>query len=404
MHEVGKHRDGCPSSRGSRSELQYEARSRFKQIAKRRDGSQRSRGSGSKSASAEECQICYSDELLGPEPIFSADIGTDSGAPSSLSFVDSGTGVTPCSTEPSSSIPKEVTELDVLHLRSHTSGPSISGAQDFAFLYFTLLSCGAVPAGFLDDFLKLEIPARKAAARLIKLNASISDAEAELSLERKKRMKLACARESTATCDQLLVAADIKPRRFKSRLQRSCYEGPTAREDAESAERMRWISLLADLLRNTQTPILCLLRENPPNSQLGGGRRSGTLRSRLRAVQKFLSWLVLAHNLPFPDHWRQLIEYVQVRLSEPCVRGSLKLAHLSFVFLQEVAGVEEKLTDAALYDVTKKELLASALPGREPRQAPRFPVVLLAALEENVMAEEIPVFWRVMSWWMLLQS
>ena len=49
---------------------------------------------------------------------------------------------------------------------------------------------------------------------------------------------------------------------------------------------------------------------------------------------------------------------MQVRLSEPCVRGSLKLAHLSFVFLQEVAGVEEKMTDAALYDVTKKELVA----------------------------------------------
>ena len=60
------------------------------------------------------------------------------------------------------------------------------------------MSDGAVPAGFLDDFLKLEIPARKAAARLIELKASISDAEAELSLEREKRMQLACARESTS--------------------------------------------------------------------------------------------------------------------------------------------------------------------------------------------------------------
>ena len=233
-------------------------------------------------------------KFLAQEPIFSADIGTDSGAASSLSFVDSGrTGVTPYSTEPGSSIPKEVTELDVLHLRSHTSEPSLSGAQgatpsDFAFLYFTLLSDGAVPAGFLDDFLKLEIPASKAAARLIKLNASISDTEAELSLEREKRIKLACARESTAACDQLLVAADIKPRRFKSRLQRSCYEGPTASKDAESAERMRWISLLADLLRNTQTPMGCLLRENPANSQLLGGGRAfwdssveGTIRPKI---------------------------------------------------------------------------------------------------------------------------
>ena len=58
--------------------------------------------------------------------------------------------------------------------------------------------------------------------------------------------------------------------------------------------------------------------ENPANSQLlGGGRRAGTLRSRVRALQKFLSWLALAHNLTFFVHWRQLVEYMQVLLSEP---------------------------------------------------------------------------------------
>ena len=148
-----------------------------------------------------------------------------------------------------------------------------------------------------------------------------------------------------------------------------------------------------------------LLRENPANSPLlGGGRRAGTLRLRVRVVQKFLSWLALSHNLAFPEDWRQLIEYMQVRLSEPCVRGSLKLIHLSYIFMQEVAGVEDRLTDSALYDVTKRELLASALPGKQPRQAPRFPVIVLAALEANVIALDTPVFWRVLSWWILLQS
>ena len=63
------------------------------------------------------------------------------------------------------------------------------------------------------------------------------------------------------------------------------------------------------------------------------------------------------------------------------------------MFLQQAAGVSEKLTDSAWYDVSKKELLAAALPGKISRQAPRFPTVLLA-----------PVFWRVMSWWLSLQS
>ena len=148
-----------------------------------------------------------------------------------------------------------------------------------------------------------------------------------------------------------------------------------------------------------------LLRENPANSQLlRGGRRAGTLRSRVRVVLKFLSWLALAHNLAYPAHWRHLIECMQVRLSEPCVRGSLKLIHLSYIFMQEVAGVDDRLTDAALFDVTKRELPASAFPGKPPRQAPHFLVIILAALEDNVVSLDTPIFLRVLSWWMLLQS
>ena len=51
--------------------------------------------------------------------------------------------------------------------------------------------------------------------------------------------------------------------------------------------------------------------------------------------------------------------------------------------MQEVAGIDDKLTDSALYDVTKRELLASALPGKQPRQAPRFAVVILGPLESQ---------------------
>ena len=180
-----------------------------------------------------------------------------------------------------------------------------------------------------------------------------------------------------STRDQLVVAADIKPRRFRTKWQRSCYEGPTARQDAESAERSRWINLLPDLLRDTDTSMNGPSRRGEPG-QLPvnwSGRRAGTIRSRVRSIQKFIAWLAVAHGVTFTVHWRQLIEYAQVRLSDPCVRGSLKLLHNSYLFLQEVGGLEEKLADDALYEVTWKELLASAIPGNPPRQAPRFPVI-----------------------------
>ena len=174
----------------------------------------------------------------------------------------------------------------------------------------------ALPHGFLADFVYLEQAVRRASDKNLRLATSIFDAEAELFLEADKRRLFATTLSTATAVDQLLVAADIKPRRFRSKWQQACCEGPTARKDAESAERLRWIVLLADLLRNTATPMGRLLRERPANSQLlGGGRRAGTFRSRVRVVQKFLSWLALAHNLAFPDHWRQLIEYMQVRLS-----------------------------------------------------------------------------------------
>ena len=191
--------------------------------------------------------------------------------------------------------------------------------------------------------------------------------------------------ESSSITDQLVIAAERKPRRFRTKWQQAINAGPTARKDAESAERDRWLSLPADLLRNTDTSMGRLHRENLASSQLlGGGRRAGTLSSFTSADEPNMSWL--ARSCSQHHGSNTLMEYLQVRFSEPCVRGSLKLVHSSFVFLHEVAGVRDRLTDAALCDVSKKDLLASALPGKPPRQAPQYPTILLAAFEDNVVS------------------
>ena len=148
-----------------------------------------------------------------------------------------------------------------------------------------------------------------------------------------------------------------------------------------------------------------LIRENPSNVQLlGGGRRAGTLRSRVQTIQKFIGWLIAAHEVSFSNHWRQLTEYLQVRYSDPCVRGAIKLVHSSYIFLQEVAGIEDKLTDTAMYSVSLKELMGQSSPGQAPRQAPRFPTILLASMEDTVLSFDTPLFMRVLSWWLLVQS
>ena len=82
---------------------------------------------------------------------------------------------------------------------------------------------------------------------------------------------------------------------------------------------------------------------------------------------------------------------------------SLKNTHNAFVFLEETAAVEDRLTQRALYGTIYKELLATATPGREPRQAPRIPVAILEGLELTVMDRTSVFYLRVYAWWVLLQ-
>ena len=230
---------------------------------------------------------------------------------------------------------------------SGTFPPKISPAMlDFARLYYTLVRDGALPIGYLDEFLTLELPARRATKRSRSFACSISDAAAASALSNLRQEAQRKTLEVSSISDQLVIAADLRPKKFRTRWQRAVYDGPTARKDAEAAERDRWIQLLSNLLRSSETLIGKLIRESPSNVQLlGGGRRAGTLRSRVRSVQKFLGWLIAAHGINFPNHWRQFIEYLQVRYSEPCVRGALKLVHfLVHLLTGGGQGLRTKLT------------------------------------------------------------
>ena len=100
-----------------------------------------------------------------------------------------------------------------------------------------------------------------------------------------------------------------------------------------------------------------------------------------------------------------MIEFLQVRHSEPCARGAIRLTHAALVFMEEFGGVPERFSSNLLYASIKKELMATSLGSKESKQAPRFPVVVLAALEELLSNLSRPVFLWIMAWWLpLLQS
>ena len=125
--------------------------------------------------------------------------------------------------------------------------------------------------------------------------------------------------------DQFLLATQSRPTRFRAKWQRSLYDGPTARRDAEEALRSKWVETLASLLRGTSTPMGELLSKGADNLRLlGGGRRATTLRARGRTVKKYLAWLALAHEETFPSEVHHVSEYLQMRHSEPCTPWRLE--------------------------------------------------------------------------------
>ena len=94
---------------------------------------------------------------------------------------------------------------------------------------------------------------------------------------------------------------------------------------------------------------------------------------------------------------------LRVRSQEPTTRGGLKAAHQAMRFYEEITAVPARLSESTVYSLAKKEFLAAALPGKFPRQAPRFPAALLAALEETVCDFDTTLCYRIYGWWVLVQ-
>ena len=149
-----------------------------------------------------------------------------------MSTYGEGTADDPCS-------PLGERHIERMHPRKRNS---------FELLYGTLVADGAVPPGFLKEFMKLEGPARRAAQRAQQKYATKSESMAEIELIRAKKLQDVRAEAERTITDQLVMLADWKPRRFRTKWQKLAYEGPTARKDAEQDLRAKYVRLLAELL------------------------------------------------------------------------------------------------------------------------------------------------------------
>ena len=134
---------------------------------------------------------------------------------------------------------------------------------------------------------------------------------------------------SKVRVDQFALAALDKPKRFKTRLQKTVYDGLQARRDAEEAELTKWIQTMGAMLSDTQENSWSIVHRTI--QMMGAGKRAATLRNRVRAVRKYIGWLTAAFDLPFPTDLIHNLEHLQMKHSDQDNRGSLKCAHRALV-------------------------------------------------------------------------
>ena len=279
--------------------------------------------------------------------------------------------------------------------------------SDARLLYCTLVNDGALPSGYEAEFEGLMRTVVPAAERQARAYAQLKPEDSSLWLLRLQAAQLESEKKAQRDADSFRAAWAQKPRRFRTKFERTLHMGHTPRKDAEEEERTRWIHELAQLVAGSQTPMGKLLLEEPSNVKvLGAGLRASTLRSRVRHLRRFFSWLELTRGVRFPSELSQLTDYLRVRLSEPCNRGALKNTNEAFGFYEQVTGTPEaeRHTSKELYQVVYRELRSNALPGRPTKQAPRMPVMLLEALERLVLNSDAAPYLRVFAWWVLLQN
>ena len=129
--------------------------------------------------------------------------------------------------------------------------------------HISLVNGGLLPGGFEDSFVCLAQKARPAQKRIQKLIASMSPMDIGQELrERQASTRQAEEARKTAT-EQLIHASGRVPKKARTKLAMMSFSGPTARQDAERAEKSRWLAHLATLLAGMQTPLGQRLMEKP---------------------------------------------------------------------------------------------------------------------------------------------
>ena len=132
-----------------------------------------------------------------------------------------------------------------------------------------------------------------------------------------------------------------------------------------------------------------------------GAARAGTIRARVRIWERLCRWLVLQRAVSWPTSPAHVVEYLWAQMAEapsPTFPRSL-LAAVSWVESRAGGDPGARLSlDDGLKRTVDKATAEAEEGAKEQLRAPRFPVVVLGALEKLVLDTKVRVVLRVVAW------
>ena len=175
------------------------------------------------------------------------------------------------------------------------------------------------------------------------------------------------------------------------------------------SERKKFSLLLSEMIREAGLPVADTINklDDPKEGwlRLFSIRRANTLKNRYKAWKPFRDWLEIHRSRVFPLSLKDVVEYMQFRMSESCGK-SVPGAFSTALHLMELVGRvpdAEKISKDPLWDGFVRSWTAELNEAGPPTTpAPMFSVAMCISLECRVVDEHAPVFSRALAWVVLL--
>ena len=184
---------------------------------------------------------------------------------------------------------------------------------------------------------------------------------------------------------------------------------PGEREKAEKLEREKWISILVAYLIEGALPAfhMASLSSDPASTLRGtaGKTRGSTMRLYLRYWKRFRAWLLSVFKMTFPVSPIHVVDYLHVLREEPAGRTVPQKYIQSLSWIEKCGGVPVaiRLSTNPLVlrtlDFCGMELSCSS---PISWQAPRYPAIVMVALELFVCSTKYSDYLRFVAWVELL--